>query len=73
MPDNKLKDLRSKLQSELAKTDINFQEIAVLSQEFLEQDQESLRFSIDAKHIHRLGFELVGKQETALSELIKNA
>ena len=73
MPDNKLKDLRSKLQSELAKTDINFQEIAVLSQQLLEQDQESLRFSIDAKHIHRLGFELVGKQETALSELIKNA
>jgi len=73
MPDNKLKDLRSKLQSELAKTDINFQEIAVLSQELLEQDEESLRFSIDAKHIHRLGFELVGKQETALSELIKNA
>jgi len=73
MPNDKIKDLRSRLQSELAKADVNFQEIAVLSQELLEQDQESVRFSIDAKHIHRLGFELVGKQETALSELIKNA
>jgi len=73
MPDDKIKDLRSKLQSELTKADINFQEIAVLSQKLLEQDQESVRFSIDAKHIHRLGFELMGKQETAISELIKNA
>ena len=73
MPNDKIKDLRSKLQSELAKADVNFQEIAVLSQKLIEQDQESVRFSIDAKHIHRLGFELMGKQETALSELIKNA
>ena len=73
MSNGKIKHLRSKLQSELANPDINFQEIAVLSQELLKQDQESVRFSIDAKHIHRLGFELVGKQETALSELIKNA
>ncbi|MGA1841888.1 MAG: ATP-binding protein [bacterium] len=47
--------------------------MAVLSHKLLEQDQDSVRFSIDAKHIHRLGYELVGKQETALSELIKNA
>ena len=73
MPIDKIQDLRSKLQSELAKTGVNFQEIAILSQELLEQDQDSVRFSIDAKHIHRLGFELMGKQETALSELIKNA
>jgi len=73
MPNDKIRDLRSKLQSELAKADVNFQEIAVLSQKLLEQDKESVRFSIDAKHIHRLGFELMGKQETALSELMKNA
>lgn len=73
MPNDNIKDIKYKLQSELAKANINFQEIAVLSQKLLEQDQESVRFTIDAKHIHRLGFELVGKQETALSELIKNA
>jgi signal transduction histidine kinase len=73
MPNDKIIHLKSKLLSELDKPDINFQEIAVLSHELLEQDQDSVRFSIDAKHIHRLGYELVGKQETALSELIKNA
>lgn len=73
MFNDKIKDLKLKLLSELDKTELNFHEIGMLSQELLEQDQDSVRFSIDAKHIHRLGFELVGKQETALSELIKNA
>lgn len=73
MPNDTIEELRSKLQSELAKSDVNFQEVAILSQKLLDHDKDSVRFSIDAKHVHRLGFELVGKQETALSELIKNA
>jgi len=38
-----------------------------------EQPANSLAFSIDAGLIDRLGRELVGKAETALSELVKNA
>ena len=34
---------------------------------------EEIRFAVDASLIDRLGKELVAKQETALSELIKNA
>src|SRR4051794_38559879 len=34
---------------------------------------EDLRFTTDAALIDRLGRELVGKQETALTELVKNA
>jgi len=71
--DKNLYNLKEKLQSELVKEDINFQTIATLSRELLDTDENSVRFSIDARHIHRLGFELVGKQETALAELIKNA
>ncbi len=37
------------------------------------KDESKVRFSIDASHVSRLGFELVAKQETAVSELIKNA
>ena len=65
--------LKKNLQAELSKEKIDFQKVAQLSQNILDSDRDSVRFSIDAKHIHRLGFELVGKQETALSELIKNA
>lgn len=36
------------------------------------QDQEKVRFSVDASHISRLGLELVAKKETAVAELVKN-
>lgn len=36
-------------------------------------DKDKIRFSIDAGLMDRLGRELVGKQETAVSELVKNA
>lgn len=39
----------------------------------VDSNSQSVRFSVDAGHINRLGFELVSKQETALIELIKNA
>lgn len=34
---------------------------------------ENIGFTVDAALIMRLGYELVGKAETAVSELIKNA
>lgn len=68
-----LNDIKQQLKDELSKELVDFSRIYELNQQFIAQDKESVRFTIDAKHIHRLGFELVGKQETALSELIKNA
>jgi signal transduction histidine kinase len=43
------------------------------SRKLVEADPDNVRFTVDAGHIQRLGAELVGKQDTALSELIKNA
>lgn len=71
---DKIKNLQDQLIKELSKTEsINYDLIATLSKKFIGFDEQSIRFSVDASHIHRLGFELVGKQETALGELIKNA
>ena len=61
------------LMQELEKLDPDPKEIARLSDELLDKANDSVRFTVDAQHINRLGLELVGKQETALSELIKNA
>ncbi len=49
------------------------QQIESLNRELDEVDKDKIRFSIDAGLIDRLGRELVGKQETAVSELVKNA
>lgn len=66
-------DLKSALALELAKPDPDPKKIAELSDALLDAATDSVRFTVDAQHINRLGLELVGKQETALSELIKNA
>jgi signal transduction histidine kinase len=68
-----LKELKIRLQKELTKESLNFERISELNERLLALDPQATRFTVDAQHIHRLGFELVGKQETALSELIKNA
>lgn len=68
-----LKSLKNQLLIELEQEPIDFQSIAELNKKILECDKSTVRFSVDARHIHRLGFELVGRQETALSELIKNS
>jgi len=65
--------LKSELQEELKKEHTDFDKVHDLSSQIIALDKDSVRFAVDAKHIHRLGYELVGKQETALSELIKNA
>lgn len=68
-----LDEFKKQLSKELEREPIDFQAIAELNKKILECDKSAVRFSVDARHIHRLGFELVGRQETALSELIKNA
>ncbi len=67
------KDIKEKLQQELIKEKPDYEAISKLTNELLDNNEEAVRFSVDAQHINRLGLELVGKQETALSELIKNA
>jgi len=66
-------DIKNALTLELAKSDPDPKRIAELSDALLDEATGSVRFTVDAQHINRLGLELVGKQETALSELIKNA
>jgi signal transduction histidine kinase len=70
---NRLTELKTALQQALKKEPLNFERISELHDRLLALDPQATRFTVDAQHIHRLGFELVGKQETALSELIKNA
>ena len=70
---NTVEELKTALQQELTKERLNFERISELHDRLLALDSKVTRFTVDAQHIHRLGFELVGKQETALSELIKNA
>lgn len=44
-----------------------------LDQQLEEIDKDTVKFSVDAGIIDRLGRELVGRQETAVAELVKNA
>lgn len=63
---------RKIIAEELAKDSPNWKRIEDASRQVVDSDPSSVRFSVDAAHIQRLGEHLVGKQETALSELIKN-
>jgi signal transduction histidine kinase len=51
----------------------NFSKISELSAKLASFDENDVRFSIDAGVIDRLGNELVARQETAVSELVKNS
>lgn len=51
----------------------NYGKILELSSELAAFDKNSVRFSVDAGVIDRLGKELVARHETAVSELVKNA
>ncbi|AZV76949.1 GHKL domain-containing protein [Parasedimentitalea marina] len=64
---------RELIEEELQKETPDWRLVESLSREEVSQDEENVRFSVDAGHIQRLGVELVGKKDTALSELIKNA
>lgn len=65
--------IKTEIEEELRKDLPDWQLIEQLSRARVELDPDSVRFTVDAGHIQRLGAELVGKQDTALSELIKNA
>lgn len=66
-------DYKLKITQELEKEQPDWTLIEKLSSKVIDSKDDSLRFHVDAGHINKLGFELVGKQETALMELIKNA
>lgn len=70
---NGIEGAKKALLDALGDENINLEHIASLTDRLVQLDTDAVRFEVDARHIHRLGFELVGKQETALSELIKNA
>jgi signal transduction histidine kinase len=73
MPNRAVDSLKKQLSAALKREPIDYDLVAGLSQQFVATDPSLIRFSVDASHITRLGFELVGRQETALAELIKNA
>lgn len=64
---------KSALEKELARDSLDYGRILELAHNLSQEDHGAIRFSVDASHISRLGLELVSKQETAISELIKNA
>jgi Signal transduction histidine kinase len=68
-----LQDLKERLLDELTKSDPDSSAILFLSNRIAALDEKQVRFSADAAVIRRLGRELVGRQETALAELIKNS
>jgi signal transduction histidine kinase len=51
----------------------NYSKILDLSSRLAGLDPSNIRFTVDAGVIDRLGKELVGRKETAVSELVKNA
>ncbi len=66
-------ELKKKLFAEIQKENSDNNVILALSSEIANLDESEVRFSVDAGIINRLGKELVGKHETAVSELVKNA
>lgn len=69
----KILELKKKLSQEVQKESSDNSMILALSSEIVKLDDNQVRFSVDAGIINRLGKELVGKHETAVSELVKNA
>ncbi|MCG8251453.1 sensor histidine kinase [Tenacibaculum finnmarkense] len=67
------KQIRKELSKTLANNSSNYSKILELSTKLASFDTENIRFSVDAGIIDRLGTELVARQETAVSELVKNS
>lgn len=67
------KSIREELQRILNEEPNNYSLILDLSTKLSDFDEDNIRFSTDAGIIDRLGSELVARQETAVSELVKNA
>lgn len=70
---SKILTLKKRLSEELVKEDSDNSLIISLSNEIANLDDKLVRFSVDAGIINRLGKELVGRHETAVAELVKNA
>lgn len=70
---DKTQEIKAQIEELLKSEEIDYSRFTTLSNELLKQDREHVRFSVDAGIINRLGKELVGRAETAISELIKNA
>lgn len=71
--ETKILELKKRLSDEIQKESSDNNLILALSSEIAKLDDSQVRFSVDAGIINRLGKELVGKHETAVSELVKNA
>jgi signal transduction histidine kinase len=67
------KQIREELERILANDSSNYSKILELSSKLASFDKDNVRFSVDAGVIDRLGTELVARQETAVSELVKNS
>ena len=67
------KHIRDELAKILADDPNNYGKILSLSTKLASFDEDNVRFSVDAGVIDRLGTELVARQETAVSELVKNS
>lgn len=67
------KNIRDELSKILVDDPTNYSKILELSSKLSSFDIDNVRFSVDAGVIDRLGTELVARQETAVSELVKNA
>lgn len=70
---NEEEEVRRQLKEVLQNDSNNYKRILELSSKLASFDNNEVRFSIDAGIIDRLGSELVARQETAVSELVKNA
>lgn len=66
-------EIKERIQELLSQTPLDYGKVIELSNELAKFDSEKVRFTVDAGIISRLGEELVGKRETAVAELIKNA
>ena len=65
--------LPAEVEDALASGALSVEQLRELTDRLFEDEDDVLRFTVDAALISRLGRELVGKQETAVAELIKNA
>jgi len=67
------KSIREQLAKTLAEDPNNYSKILEYSSKLASFDIDNIRFTVNAGVIDRLGNELVARQETAVSELVKNS
>ncbi len=68
-----LGELKTQLTTHLENDELDHDLVLKLSHEIAALEKGKVRFTIDAGVIDRLGQELVARQETAVSELVKNS